>query len=100
MGSDDSEGGDAMMDLDLCKKMERLPKGGMQYYCSACQRFVRVEERRSEFASDGRPIKENADLPLGLLWRETRGLRCGHATVSLYVSNPKNRARFRKTGGY
>jgi hypothetical protein len=88
-----------MIELHTCKGMAKLANGRVQFYCTACHKFVKVEERRSEFGAEGRAIKENADLPLGLLHRETRGC-CGHQTINIYVSNARNRNRFGKSGSY
>ena len=83
-----------MFELHSCKRMEPLPRGGVQFYCTVCHAFRRV------WVALGEPERENPDLPLETRRREHRGQSCGHSTGNLYVSNERNKARFGKSGSY
>lgn len=65
-----------------------------QFYCTVCHAFRAVTVRREEIFD-----RQEADFPLGAMSRETRG-KCGHQSISVYVSNAKNKARFGKSGSY
>jgi hypothetical protein len=91
-----------MIELHLCKRIERLPKvgkaplgGAVQYFCTVCHKFVKA---RLVIAAE--PEKESADCPLEIRRAEMRGVPCGHGTGNIYVSNKRNMNRFGKSGSY
>lgn len=83
-----------MLELHTSRHQERLPKAQIQFYCTGCHAFRRVEVIRAEI-----PIKKG-EMELPLMSRLTRAVPCGHSSEQVYVSNKKNINRFGKSGSY